>query len=62
MSMKICSAREATGSFITFVDSRKGVEILAKRAGGMKDEKDALITAEVLPYRAGFESGRPPGD
>ena len=44
------------GSFITFVDSRKGVEILAKRAGGTKDEKDALSTAEVLPYRAGFEA------
>ena len=44
------------GSFITFVDSRKGVEILAKRNGGMKDEKNALITAEVLPYRAGYES------
>ena len=44
------------GSFITFVDSRKGVEILAKRNGGMKDEKNALITAEVLPYRAGFEA------
>ena len=44
------------GSFITFVDSRKGVEILAKRAGGMKDEKNALSTAEVLPYRAGFEA------
>ena len=44
------------GIFITFVDSRKGVEILAKRNGGMKDEKDALSTAEVLPYRAGFEA------
>ena len=44
------------GSFITFVDSRKGVEILAKRVGGTKDEKDALSTAEVLPYRAGFEA------
>ena len=44
------------GSFITFVDSRKGVEILAKRAGGTKDEKDALSTAEVLSYRAGYES------
>ena len=44
------------GSFITFVDSRKGAEILAKRAGGTKDEKDALSTAEVLPYRAVFEA------
>lgn len=44
------------GSFITFVDSRKGVEFLAKLAGGMKDEEDALSTAEVLPYRAGYES------
>ena len=44
------------GSFITFVDSRKGVEILAKLAGGTKDEKDALSTAEVLPYRAGYEA------
>ena len=44
------------GSFITFVDSRKGVEILAKLAGGTKDEKDALSNAEVLPYRAGFEA------
>ena len=44
------------GSFITFVDSRKGVEILAKRADGTKNEKDSLSTAEVLPYRAGYES------
>lgn len=44
------------GSSITFVDSRKGVEILAKRAGGTKDEKDALSTAGVLPYRAGYEA------
>lgn len=36
------------GSFITFVDSRKGVEILAKRAGGTKDKKDALSNAEVF--------------
>ena len=44
------------GSFITFVDSRKGVEILAKQAGETKDEKDALSNAGVLPYRAGFEA------
>lgn len=44
------------GSFITFVDSRKRVETLAKRADGTKDEKDSLSTAEVLPYRAGYEA------
>ncbi len=38
------------GAFITFVDSRKGVEdlVMASRAGDYKD---------VLPYRAGYEPG-----
>ena len=53
---EILLRKGSDGSFITFVDSRKGVEILAKLAGGMKDEEDALSTAEVLPYRAGYES------
>lgn len=44
------------GSFITFVDSRKGVEILARRVGETKDEKNALSNARVLPYRAGYEA------
>ena len=35
------------GAFITFLDSRKGVEALAMASG-------ATPTADVLPYRAGF--------
>ena len=39
------------GMFITFLDSRKGVETLAMASAGTNTDLDE---AEVLPYRAGF--------
>lgn len=41
------------GSFITFLDSRKGVEALAIASGNAA--KMGLDTADVLPYRAGYD-------
>ena len=40
------------GTFITFMDSRKGVETLAMATEGFEDGPDA---ADVLPYRAGYD-------
>ena len=40
------------GSFITFVDSRKGVELLAYSTN--KQVAEAMPGSEVLPYRAGI--------
>ena len=40
------------GMFITFLDSRKGVEALAIDSGGFNAGIDA---ADVLPYRAGYD-------
>lgn len=39
------------GGFITFVDSRKGVEMLAKDNTTLDD---LITSAQVLPYRAGY--------
>lgn len=41
------------GSFITFLDSRKGVEALAIASGDAT--RLGLDTADVLPYRAGYD-------
>ncbi len=43
-----------SGGFITFVDSRKGVELLA--VGSMEQLREILPIEEILPYRAGFAS------
>lgn len=40
------------GTFITFLDSRKGVEALAMASEGSKAGTDV---ADVLPYRAGYD-------
>lgn len=48
-----------SGGFITFLDSRKGVEQLAMRSNNKrvtKDLGDLLSSADVLPYRAGYDS------
>jgi len=42
------------GGFITFIDSRKGVELLA--VGSNKELREMLQHDEVLPYRAGLDS------
>ena len=45
------------GGFITFLDSRKGVEGLAVASQAEATEVDKLlVTADILPYRAGFDS------
>ena len=47
------------GGFITFLDSRKGVERLALESmgAGKKQELGELLSAaDVLPYRAGFDA------
>ena len=47
------------GGFITFLDSRKGVErlVVASHASGTATEFDELLAdADVLPYRAGYDS------
>lgn len=41
------------GAFITFLDSRRGVETLALASGDA--ERMGLDTADVLPYRAGYD-------
>ncbi len=41
------------GGFITFLDSRKGVEGLAMASDGQSDEM--LDRTDVLPYRAGYD-------
>ena len=41
------------GAFITFLDSRKGVEALAVASGAAKGM--GIDTADVLPYRAGYD-------
>lgn len=41
------------GSFITFLDSRKGVEALAVASGDVA--RTDLDEADVLPYRAGYD-------
>ncbi|MEW6666666.1 MAG: helicase-related protein, partial [Thermodesulfobacteriota bacterium] len=47
-------ARTKTGGFITFVDSRKGVETLARAS---RAELDEIIGSDaVMPYRAGYDS------
>ncbi len=48
------------GGFITFLDSRKGVEgLTVATQGGSRDLAlmDLLGDAEVLPYRAGYDAG-----
>ena len=44
------------GGFITFLDSRKGVEGLAtvQEAAGETDPRKLIDDADVLPYRAGY--------
>lgn len=42
------------GAFITFLDSRKGVETLAMASGVAQPED--IATADVLPYRAGYDA------
>ena len=42
------------GGFITFVDSRKGVELLAVASN--RQLQEILPSEEVLPYRAGLDS------
>lgn len=42
------------GGFITFVDSRKGVEMLSRAIQG--DTADIQGDAAVMPYRAGYDS------
>ena len=47
------------GGFITFLDSRKGVEGLAMATSGKsrKSEVEVLLgSADVLPYRAGYDA------
>ena len=46
--------RETTGAFITFLDSRKGVEALAMASGAAQTA--SLVTADILPYRAGYDA------
>ena len=43
------------GAFITFLDSRRGVETLA--LASRDAERMGLDTADVLPYRAGYDVG-----
>lgn len=44
----------AAGTFITFVDSRKGVEVLARASqAGLRE---LLADDAVMPYRAGYDS------
>lgn len=43
-----------TGAFITFLDSRKGVEALAMASGAA--QAAGLDTADILPYRAGYDT------
>lgn len=45
------------GSFITFLDSRQGVEQLARATQERRNDSELselLVDADVLPYRAGF--------
>ena len=51
---RILLAAESDGGFITFYDSRKGVEQLAIRS--TTDHPALVDDAEVLPYRAGYHS------
>ena len=48
------------GGFITFLDSRKGVEGLALAHADdptSTDAHDLIVNADVLPYRAGYSAG-----
>ena len=48
-----------SGGFITFLDSRKGVERLALQSGYGQETQtlgDLLSGADVLPYRAGYDA------
>ena len=45
--------KTSDGGFITFVDSRKGVEMLAVKSN--KKLENIMPGTEVLPYRAGFD-------
>ena len=51
--------KDGGGGFITFMDSRKGVEGLAMVSGGEgradSDLTELLKNTEVLPYRAGYD-------
>ena len=47
-------SEEQDGAFITFIDSRQGVEKLAMTTKSKEDNSNLLIDADVLPYRAGF--------
>lgn len=49
---KALLAGSGDGGFITFVDSRKGVELLARNS--RKKIANLLGSADVLPYRAGY--------
>ena len=55
-----CALRDGgNGGFITFLDSRKGVEGLAMASGDEKSRGELgelLGDADVLPYRAGYDS------
>ncbi len=50
-------ANGTEGGFITFLDSRKGVEGLAisSRSGAGDRIEDLIDNADVLPYRAGYD-------
>lgn len=48
-----------TGGFITFLDSRKGVERLAMQSSNghvTQELGDLLVSADVLPYRSGYDA------
>lgn len=49
---KILLAGQGDGGFITFLDSRKGVELLAR--DNTNETENLLVSAHVLPYRAGY--------
>lgn len=51
---RVLLAADSDGGFITFHDSRKGVEQLANRS--TTDDNVVIGDAEVLPYRAGYHS------
>ncbi len=46
--------RTTAGAFITFIDSRKGVESLTRAS--QADLKEASAVGSITPYRAGYDS------
>ena len=50
---------DCSGGFITFLDSRKGVEGIAMMSGGQSSKQkigEIIDSADVLPYRAGYDA------